>query len=464
MPPRPCPLVIVLPILLAAATAAADDRLEDRGHYRPSYFAEFLDVEIAGDRAHVLGVGGLAILDVSDPDLPVLLGHHAPPTGERYYRGSVAGDHVYCGAREAGLVVVDATAVSEPVEVARVAPAGTSYEGSTVADGVLYACRHAAGLHILDVTDPSAPATLATFTDLQNAWDVVVADGTAYVADGLGGLAILDVSQPGAPQLLARVATEGAATDVAVAGSLAAVALGSAGVALHDVADPASSELLAAYDTPGLAMTLDLAGDRLFVADWDQVEVIDVSVPSAPAPAGRENTPVRAMGLAARDGRVFVADWSRLRIYDHGPTTRGDIELPTWFDFGWAPLGAVVDTVLTVGNTGGGTLTVTDIAVFADAFELTPPVAFTVPPGESRDVPVRYRNDALGEDLTFMRVESDDTDEGEVTFPVSGEPDPDALGVGDPAPPFTLEDLGGVEHSLTQYRGRVVVLAFFANW
>ena len=52
MPPRPRLLVIALPILLAAATAAADDRLEDRGHYRPSYFAEFLDVEIAGDRAH----------------------------------------------------------------------------------------------------------------------------------------------------------------------------------------------------------------------------------------------------------------------------------------------------------------------------------------------------------------------------------------------------------------------------
>ncbi len=374
------------------------------------------------------------------------------------------GGHVYCGAREAGLVVVDATTLAEPVEIARIAPPGTSYEGSTVTDGVLYACRHAAGLHVLDVSDPATPVTLATFTGLQNAWDVVVTGGTAYVADGLGGLAILDVSQPEAPRLVSRVATEGAATDVAVAGSVAAVALGSAGIALHDVTDPASPVPLAEYDTPGLAMTLDLAGDRLFVADWDQVEVVDISEPSAPVAAGRENTPVRAMGLAARDSRVFVADWARLRIYDHGPTTRGDIELPTWFDFGAAPLGAVIDTVLTVGNTGGGPLTVTDIAVFADAFELTPPVSFTVPAGASRDVPVRYRNDALGADLTFMRVESDDTDEGEVTFPVSGEPDASALGIGDPAPPFTLEDLGGVTHDLAQYQGRVVVLAFFANW
>jgi hypothetical protein len=123
-----------------------------------------------------------------------------------------------------------------------------------------------------------------------------------------------------------------------------------------------------------------------------------------------------------------------------------------------------VDTVLAVGNTGGGTLTVDDIQIYDTDFTILPPLSFTVPPGGVHEVTVRYFNNGFGEDITFMRIESDDTDEGVETFPVVGEPDPDELDVGDVAPPFTLTDRDGVVHELAQYQGRVVVLAFFANW
>ena len=38
------------------------------------------------------------------------------------------------------------------------------------------------------------------------------------------------------------------------------------------------------------------------------------------------------------------------------------------------------------------------------------------------------------------------------------------LAVGDPAPDWTLRDAEGRTHSLSQYRGRVVVLDFWATW
>jgi peroxiredoxin len=38
------------------------------------------------------------------------------------------------------------------------------------------------------------------------------------------------------------------------------------------------------------------------------------------------------------------------------------------------------------------------------------------------------------------------------------------LAVGDPAPDWTLRDAEGRAHSLSQYRGRVVVLDFWATW
>jgi hypothetical protein len=34
-----------------------------------------------------------------------------------------------------------------------------------------------------------------------------------------------------------------------------------------------------------------------------------------------------------------------------------------------------------------------------------------------------------------------------------------AVGPGDPAPDFTLQDVNGVSHTLSDYRGRVVLLA-----
>jgi len=37
-------------------------------------------------------------------------------------------------------------------------------------------------------------------------------------------------------------------------------------------------------------------------------------------------------------------------------------------------------------------------------------------------------------------------------------------GVGDPAPNFTLPDSAGVNRSLTDYRGRVVMLNFWDSW
>ncbi len=69
-----------------------------------------------------------------------------------------------------------------------------------------------------------------------------------------------------------------------------------------------------------------------------------------------------------------------------------------------------------------------------------------------------------GYDATFIKISSDDRDEGVITFPVQADDNPSALSLGDIAPDFTQLDTEGVPHSLSDYRGRVVVMAFFANW
>lgn len=458
--------LVALATVVGFAAAQADDLLENRGSYYPSFFAELQDVEVAGDQAFVFGVGGLAVIQITDPDNPVMIARYEPPGHPyvRFYRGAVAAGYAYGGAREDLLMVIRVPVLGSPVRTDVVGEPGMSYEGCAVVDGLLYACRHGDGLQILSLADPAHPVELGAFTDLVNAWDVEVAGGLAYVADGIGGLAIVDVSDPGVPELVSRYTSLGATVDVALHGTVAVIASGSAGLEMVDVSDPAAPVLLGQHDTSALAITVAVDGDHVFVADWDDIEVVDISDPAAPVAAGRENTPSRAMGLDAVNDRVYLADWSQLRIYDYGPTSRGDIELPDRIEFGDVPVGAVVDTTMTVANTGGGALTVTDIQIFDPAFTVLPPVAFTLAPGESREVPLRYDNQNPGFDVTFLRVDSDDTDEPQVNLTVSGEPLPGELEVGDEAPDFTLLDLAGEPHSLSQYRGRVVVLAFFANW
>ncbi len=469
--PRPCLLTACLLTLPALASAAfpslPDDHVEDLGAYLPTFFAEFQDVELQGDQAFVFGVGGLAIMDVATPEAPALAGRYEPPGDPyvRFYRGAVAGGHAYGGAREDGLMTIDVAPSLNPVRTAVLDPPGVSYEGCTVSGGLLFACRHAAGLQILDLTDPATPEPVGEFPGLVNAWDVEVRGDRAYVADGLGGLAILDVSDPAAPILLGTAPTPGAAVDVVLDSDVAAVACGSAGVVLIDVSDPAAPVTLATHDTSGLAITLDGdPGGLLAVADWDDIELVDISDPAAPAPAGHEDTPVRAMGLAFADGRLHVADWSRFRTYAVGPSSRGDVAAPLRLDFGDVPVGDVVDTTITVANTGGGPLNVSGVTSFNPRFEVLTPASFVLGPGAQHPLMIRYHNDDAGHDAGILRLDSDDTDESELLIRVSGEPDPHNLDVGEPAPDFALTSLGGVEHSLAQYRGRVVVLAFFANW
>ena len=451
----------------AAAILEGDDFIEDLGMYQPMFFGELQDVELAGNRAYEFGVGGLAIFDISDLNNPTLLGRYEPPGHpyNRFYRGAVHGTVAYGGGREDLLAVIDITVALSPFLIKVHGTPGLSYEGADVHDNYLYAARHSDGIEVLDLADPEDPVTVAEVLSLSNAWDVAFAGDHAFVADGGGGLAVLNISDPTAPIHLGSLPTLGAAVDVDVVGDLAVVANGSAGIEIFDISDPTNVVQVGVANTSGLAITLDVVGDLVYVADWDDVEVFDISNPAAPELVGWENTPVRAMGLAANEEVIVVADWSRLRLYRFGPTTRADIDVSvTRIAFGDVPNGATVDTTFTVRNTGDGILSINEMLEFGDNFVIEPPTTFLLDPGESHEVTLSYTQANPGYDATFLRIRSNDVDEAQIIFPISADNDPNRLDLGEPAPEFTFLDIDGVWHSLSDYQGRIVVLAFFANW
>ncbi|MEN8007293.1 MAG: hypothetical protein ABFS42_09785 [Candidatus Krumholzibacteriota bacterium] len=444
-----------------------DDQLEDAGQYSPPWFAELQDVELAGNFAYVFGVGGLAIFDISNPDFPVEVGRYEPPGHpyNRYYRGAVSGGLACGGAREDRLAIIDVSVPSAPLFLSLHGTLGTSYEGAEMQGDYIYACRHDQGLEIVNIANPLVPVSDAEVTTLVNSWDVALDGSYAYVADGAGGLAVIDVSSPGQPVHLNSFPTSGSAVDVVVKGSTAVVCSGSAGIDIFDLATPTAPVLVSSINTSGLAITAAIAGNIVYVADWDDVEAFDISNPALPVPAGGEDTPVRAMGLDARLGLVAVADWSRFRLYRPGPTTLGDIQVTVEsINFGNVPVGATVDTTFTIGNTGGGPVNISLIEDFGANFTVLDPGPFAIPVGGTVDVGLRFSHPVAGYDATFIKITSDDTDESSITFPVQADDSPSLLALGEVAPEFIHFDTDGARQKLSSYYGRVVVMAFFANW
>ncbi len=350
-----------------------DDRLEDIGIFSPLFFAELQDVELVGNLAYVFGVGGLAVLDISNPEAMIMIGRYEPPGHpyDRFYRGAVEGSLALGGGREDLLSVMDLSGFGNPTLKTIIGQTGQSYEGVALRNGIGYACRHSDGLELISFDGSGWPAAKSEVTGLVNSWDVDLMGDYAYVADGAGGLAVVNVADPAAPLHLVSMPTSGSATDVVIGGNLAVVCCGSAGIDVFNLDDPTNPLLVGHANTSGLAITASISNSMVYVADWDDVETFDLTDPSNPLPIGGENTPIRAMGLVARDDIVLVADWSRLRAYRPGPSTKGDIELNLKsVDFGNVPVGSYRDTTITIGNTGGSNITVSEAVEFSDSYSI----------------------------------------------------------------------------------------------
>ncbi len=54
--------------------------------------------------------------------------------------------------------------------------------------------------------------------------------------------------------------------------------------------------------------------------------------------------------------------------------------------------------------------------------------------------------------------------QGELVVDAAGTPQYNSPLLGKPAPPFTLEDLSGNKHSLSDYKGRALAINFWATW
>lgn len=426
---------------------------------------ELLDVEYR-DGVIVVpgGLGGTSVVDVGDPENPTQLSNYHDNDclyGRLYSTG--IGENIVIGAgRDCSLAILQPRGGYELDVIARHQQGDASYEDAAVVGDLVYAAAHGAGLEIISIADPESPHTVGQL-DLQNSWAVRIKGSHAYVADGAGGLAVVDISNPQNPQLSSRLALAGGAKDIRVQDDFAFVAMGDAGIAMIDVADPAAPLLKAEYNTTGHAAHLGVSNDLVAVADWDDVEILRYDDAGTLELVGRKTSGGRVMGVEIVDDVVYVAEWQRLLIYRFGTVPGADLDLDI-VDVNFPNLeeGARIDTTLVLRNSGMSTLTISGLETSHEDFvvDLVPPL--NIAPGSEQPLVVSYiasGSDAALHDLT---ISSNDSDDPVIVVSLMGN-GPD-LDVGDPAPDFTLPVLDGTPFTLSEHRGDVVVLTFFASW
>ena len=431
--------------------------MERFGNHSPNFFVHSLDVELHGDLALVTGYGGLMIYDISDNGVEFIDRYNTGGRGQPFYNCKANGNTAYVLGREAGLYIIDISNPRSPSLITRVQFNDRSAEDCDILGDVLVVSLHGDGLVFFDISNPQRPDELATLDGFENCWGVCLNDdGYIFVADGDGGLAVARFSDDG-PEIICRRETTGMAIDIRIDGNICAVADGAHGVDLFDISDPEQPAFLSNFDTPTYAGHIGLDGDLVAVADWNEVLVYDISDPEEPLLVGRKFTQTRAMGVDIRGNAVYLADWSRFTGYTYGQIDGPDIEFSTRrID----PVGdGVVDTLLFIYNQGHENLDIRDISCNADEFEADPDGDFSIESGDSIELAFCYQPSA-GQSHN-MRVRSNDADEGSVNIKLESS---GGLSEGDEAPDFTMPLLEGGQYRLSDQRGRVQLLIFWASW
>jgi hypothetical protein len=281
----------------------------------PSMYTWSFSVTVVDSLAYLTEnawISRLKIIDVSDPENPSLLCSLTTPGSCNYV--TVVDTLVYVAdGYNHGLRIINVSDLEHPTTVGSVLTPGQAV--SVAVDGdIAYVADGYAGVSIIDVSDPVSPVLLGTYN-----WgwvsSVTVKNSIAYVASY--ALTIADVSDPLNPVILCNYETPGEPYSSVVEDSTAYIADQEAGILVLDIADPQNPMLIGTYDTPGVAQYLKVINNVAYVADTSSgLQIIDIADPQNPALLVHDNTGVIAQCVVDENNIAYVAGNAGLDILD----------------------------------------------------------------------------------------------------------------------------------------------------
>ncbi len=264
---------------------------------------------------------GLHIHDISDPHNPVRIGGYDIET-LFVSRVFLFEDYAYVASGYAGLQILNVANPAAPQYVG-------SYENVhcrdvSVSGNYAYtiSSSESSEFQVLDISDPSNPALIGNcdFPD-QHANSVFLDENIVYltVQDSIPGLWVIDVSDPVAPVVLGNHNTTGAARKVFINDDYAY--LGCRSLLIFDISDPYNLNLIGGYDT-GLVFDVFVADNYAYAAiSRFGLKIIDVSDPSDPLLAASYNTSCSAFGIFVSAEYIYLTTEYSFLILNFDPQT-----------------------------------------------------------------------------------------------------------------------------------------------
>ena len=263
--------------------------------------------------------GGLQIVDISSPTLPIKLGSYVG--GYCVWETAVDGKYAYVAdvrSRGGSLMIMD---ISDPTSPSLVSfwslipgLVGVSHVAVTGTHAYVAPGHWGEGLIVLDVSNPTTPTLVGEYPVSEFVEDILVDDNRIYLADSYS-LHILDritMNEIGfypAPERL---------SSVAVQGEYAYVASQHGDLYIVDISDPANPTEIGSYDIPAGYYQVDIAvvGKYLyFPAGSNGVRILDISTPAVPTEVAFYDTPGAAYSVTADGNYAYVADFYGISIF-----------------------------------------------------------------------------------------------------------------------------------------------------
>ncbi|MBE0567371.1 MAG: PKD domain-containing protein [Krumholzibacteria bacterium] len=233
----------------------------------------------------------------------------------------IDGNYAYVADGPGGVRIIDVTDPLVPVEVGSYDTPGYATK-LVVSGGFAFVADGEQGLQILDVVDPLNPVFKGATGTAHDAVALDIADSLVYIADSDSGLTVVNAADLAAPVVIARVDTGGSTRDVAVAGEYAFLADGSGGLRTvnRNVEEPSDPWIIGGVKSFSVndARGVMVDGTLAYVADADSgLYIIDVFDPATPIPLGEAATQSAASDVFVSDSFAYVADGgSGLKLFN----------------------------------------------------------------------------------------------------------------------------------------------------
>lgn len=428
------------------------DAIEPLGALVGGRVVHVMDVSTDGQTAWVSAYAGGYPVDVRDPAAPARLD---APLGRRLYGVDVDEDRVLFSGRESGVLLAGRDDGEALQRLARRADDAEAPERAVLLGDHVVIAAQTGGLIVARAADLEEVARVTT--EVPNAFAVAASGSLVAVGDRERGLVLLDLTDPTNPIERGALALRGAPQDLVFVGDVVWAASGSV-IEAVDVSTPEAPVLRSTTATLGVATRLDASGDLLAVAAWEDTRLYDISDVDAPVLIATEDAESSATSVAIHGDLLVVGDWDDLRTYRIDASARS-AELRAEDNVLVVGEGAAT-AELRVQNEGNLPLVLSGLS--CEDERLTPAFEpMQLLPDEAADLEVAVD---LGTGAPFegrCTLLSSDVDEPAHAFLIRA--NPAGLSVGDVAPDFTLPDLDGTFHSLSDTRGKVVLISIFSS-